>query len=149
MPNPAPDAGRARGLDVVLAALLLLHLLLGLVRVPFKVLGQRCRDVADYERRGAPAFFLGGPHQFGAEVVDWILENVPPDQSVLFRGDSKGSLEFLPGMIAPRLLVMEISCQPGVDSYHGRKLATRRGAGGEREVVVVAALGNELRLEAR
>lgn len=148
MPDPSQDAHRSRGLGLFLVALLVLHLLLGALRIPGVVVARRCGDVADYQRRGAAGFFLGGPHQHGADVVEWILANVPADGVVLFRGDSKGSLEFVPGLIAPRLLVMDSGCLPGAVSYAGRPLASRHGPGGDR-VVVVQALGNQLRLEDR
>ena len=84
----------------------------------------------------------------GADVVEWILANVPPDGVVLFRGHTDGPMEFVPGMIAPRLLVREASCPAPLREYHGRPLACRDEAG-ERRAVVVVGGECELHLEVR
>ena len=128
--------------------LLAVHCLWGAARIPTVVIGRRSSDVSAHRQRGAVDFFLDTPHQHGAAAVEWILANVPTNGVVLFRGDSKGSLEFVPGLIAPRLLVAESHCPPGVTRHSGRPLATRRREDGER-VVVLAALGDDLRLEDR
>ncbi len=134
-------------MKTLVLALLVLHVLLGTARVPGVVIARRLDDVAEFERRGAPRFFLDSPRQRGAAAVEWILANVPADAVVLYRGDSKGSIEFVPGLIAPRLLVRADAC-PADDGYHGRPLARRSSRDGGK-VLVVAALGDDLRLEDR
>lgn len=148
MPPPVPNLARIGGIGRMALVLLALHVLLGIARVPTIVIGRRCNAIADLQQRGPARYFLDTPHQHGAEVVEWIRGNVPEGAVVLFRGDSKGSIEFVPGMIAPRLLVAESHVPADATTWGGRALATRQQDGGRR-IVVVAALGNDLRLEAR
>ena len=139
---------RSGGIVRLAILLLTLHVLWGLLRIPGVVIGRRCDAIGEFERRGAARFFLDTPHQQGAAVVEWIRRNVPDDAVVLYRGDSKGSIEFVAGMIAPRLLVAESHVPTDATTWAGRAFATRELDGGSR-IVVVAALGNDLRLEAR
>lgn len=133
----------------MLAALLLAHLAIGVFRVPGVVFARRWQDVADFRARGATGWFLAEPERRGADVVRWIVANVTEDGVVLCTGDSEGALEFVPGMIAPRLLVRAERCAADARSFRGRPLATRRGADGEPHVVVLHSRRDELRLEER
>lgn len=148
MPSPAPRVRRSGGLARLAFLLLALQILLGATRIPTVVIGRRCSDVADHRRRGPVDFFLDTAHQHGAAAVAWIRANVPADGVVLYRGNSKGSIEFVPGMIAPRLLVAEGHCAHDATEHTGRPLARRGHADGNR-VVVLVALDNDLRLEDR
>jgi len=128
--------------------LLCAHVVLGALRVPTVVVGRRCADVANITERGAVRFHLDDDGRRGAEAVEWLLANVPDHAVVLYRGDSKGAVEFVPALVAPRLLVRDAECAADVDTWHGRPLARRAATDGGRVVVLIAA-GNELRIEDR
>ena len=125
------------------------HVVWCVARVPGRVVARRLEDIESYRALGAPQFFLDGRQQGGAEVVQWILQHVPTDAVVLWRGEVQGSLEFVPGMLAPRLIVAEGACPAPARSYLGRPLAVRRSLDGTEQVIVVAGLGRSLRLEER
>lgn len=125
------------------------HVVWCAARVPGRVVARRLEDIESYRSHGAPRFFLDGRQQGGAEVVHWILQHVPSDAVVLWRGEMQGSLEFVPGMLLPRLIVAEGACPAPARSYLGRPLAVRRDPDGAEHVIVVAGLGKSLRLETR
>ena len=58
-------------------------------------------------------------------------------------------MEFVPGLIAPRLLVREACCPPAARDHRGLPLACRTEADGLPHVVVVVGDERTLRLEAR
>ncbi len=149
MPAAASPSRLSRGLWLLPVVALLVHLGLGLARVPGVVFGRRWSDIDDYRARGAAGYFLGGPALRGAEVVQWILANVPADAAVLFRGETNGALEFVPGLIAPRLLVREQAVAADAREHRGRPLARRTEADGQQRPVVVVGLVDDLRLEVR
>lgn len=120
----------------------------GALRVPGRVYDRRLQDIAAHRSRGAVGWFLEQSHMGGAEAVRWILQHVPPDGVVLWRGQTKGALEFVPYLIAPRLLVAEGAAAAGW-TYAGRPLATRPGEDGTPAVVVLEGLGADLRLVPR
>lgn len=138
----------SRGLRRTAIAALVLHVLLGTARIPTVVVGRRADDVEAFRQRGPVRFLLDTPHQHGADAVEWVLANVPRDAAVLYRGDSKGSIEFVPALLAPRLLVAEGLCPDGATEYAGRPIARQPASAGGR-VLVIAALGNDLRLATR
>lgn len=132
----------------IVAAALLVHVAIGVVRVPGVVWGRRLANIDEYRSRGAVGFVFDAQNLRGAAVVQWILDNVPNDAVVLWRGNSKGALEFVPGLIAPRLLVQESACPPAARDCRGRPLAVRVTADGA-HVVVLNGGDEELSLEAR
>lgn len=134
----------------LLLALLGAHVVLGMLRLPGKVWARRLDEIATYQQKGPAGFFLDTAHQHGAEVVEWLLANTPPDAVVLWRGESKGALEFVPSLIAPRLLVREQSASHGSARYLDRPLARLATANGELgPVLVVVGRGNTIAMEAR
>ncbi len=134
----------------LLLLLLGAHVLLGAVRLPGKVWARRLDEIANYRSRGAAAFFLADAHHRGAEVVEWLLAHSPPAAIVLWRGDSKGALEFVPALIAPRLLVRDDACTRDADRYLDRPLARLRTTNGAKgPVLVIVGRGDDLILEAR
>lgn len=146
----APVAPRTtRRVRRILVVVLLAHVGLGIARLPGVVFARRWQDVADFHARGAAGWFLDGSPLHGADVVQWVLANVPPDGAVLCRGDSKGVLEFVPGLIAPRLLVREHLVAATAREHAGRPLAGRGEADGTWRRIVVVADGDTLRLEGR
>lgn len=132
----------------IVLALLGVHVALGALRVPTVVVGRRCADVAKFTERGAVRFHLDTEHRHCAEAVEWLLANVPETGIVLYRGDSKGAVEFVPALVAPRLLVRDAECPANVDTWNGHSLARRAAADGGR-VLVLIANGDELRIEDR
>lgn len=148
MPQPVPQVERTGGLARWAFAAVAAHLLLGVARVPGVVIGRRLADVDDYQRRGAVRFFLDTEHRGGADVVEWIRAHVPDAAAVLYRGDSKGAIEFAPALLAPRLLVAEGLCPDDAVSWAGRPLARRPASDGGR-ILVIAASDDGLRLETR
>lgn len=128
---------------------LLAHCAIGIVRLPGVGFARRWHDIAEFRARGAAGYFLDGTPFRGADVVQWLLANVPPDGAVVCRGDSKGVLEFLPGLLAPRLVVREHLVPDGTRDLAGRALGGAVGADGRWQRIVVVADGNELRLEGR
>lgn len=132
-----------------MVSLAVAHLIVGAARVPFAVIGRRIADVAAYRSAGAARFFLGGKHQRGAEAIEWILEHTPENAVVPFRGTGKGSLEFAPALLAPRLLVREDACPPGAVERAGRPVATREAPDGKRVPIVLVGLGADLSIEDR
>lgn len=148
MPQPGPQHGNGRGLVWVPITVLTAHLALCAARIPGVVVGRRLADVAEYERKGAVRWFLDTEQRHGADAVEWIRTNVAGEAIVLYRGDSKGAIEFLPGLLAPRLLVAEGLC-PGDATTHGGRPLARQAAEEGGGVLVIAARGDELRLERR
>lgn len=128
---------------------LLAHVGLGIARLPGVVFARRWHDVAEFEARGAAGYFLDGSPFRGADVVQQLCDEVPPDGAVVCRGDSKGVLEFVPGLLAPRLLVREHLVPPTARAHAGRALAGRVGADGSWRRLVLVADGDTLRLEER
>lgn len=130
-------------------ALLGAHVLWCAARVPGRVIARRADDVASHRQLGRARFLLTRPGVAGADAVEWLLANVPDDAVVLWRGDSKGALEFAPALLRPRLLVAEAACAPEAREHRGRRLATRRDAAGTERVLVLEGLGADLRLVER
>lgn len=132
----------------VLAALVLVHVVWGLARVPGKVLMRRVADVAAYHERGGAAFFLDGKDLHGAAAIEWVLANTPAQSVVLWEGEPMGSLEFAPTLLAPRLVVHAAICPPTALAYAGRPVA-RAAIGDRAGAVVLLATRNDLRVEVR
>ncbi|MCA8942247.1 MAG: hypothetical protein KDB80_06760 [Planctomycetes bacterium] len=136
------DARRRTGL--VVTALVTIHVVFSLARVPHSAIGQRLEDIAEHEHRGPVRFHLDNRYRKGAEEVEWILEHVPENGVVLQGGELQGSLEFVPTLIWPRLLVQIGEVDSNAESFDGRPIARRDG----RQLVLVG-LGDDLALETR
>ncbi len=121
----------------VLLAVLALHVLLGLARLPNKVWGRRLDQVDAYRKQGAAEFLLEGARLEGAHVITWIRDHVPADQAVLWRWPADGALEFVAGLIAPRLLVDERAVEAGAELHAGRRLTRGVIPSGGRGLIVV------------
>jgi hypothetical protein len=122
----------------VLAGLIAVHLGWGLARLPTKAHARRVDEIESWRRLGPARFLLENEHRRGGTTVQWIVDHVPPDAAVLWRGESRGALEFVPALIAPRLLIAEDACPPGARTWRDRELARApRGDGSEGVLVVV------------
>lgn len=133
----------------LLVGLLLLHILWGAARIPGKVWGERLDDVAQYRRVGPAAYHLGNRYRSGAAAVEQVLATTPEQAVLLWRGDWRNALEFVPPLIAPRLLVNVIACPPGTTTYLGRPVATGRLSDGRSGVLVLIGQGESVALEVR
>lgn len=129
-------------------AVLVAHLGLGLARVPGKVWQRRAEQIEAFRREGAAHYLFRTSGLEGAEVVTWLQERVPPDAVVLWRGEGP-ALEFVPALIAPRLLVAADRVPAGADRYAGLPLARARLDDGRSGVVVVEGRGLHLSLDVR
>lgn len=120
---------------IVLLALIAAHVTLGALRLPGKVIAKRARDIDRYRQVGDIRYFLDTDHQRGWEAVAWIREHVPEDAIVLWQGSAKGPLEFVPGLILPRLLVASHAVPAEAKTWLGRTIA--RGIVADRSGVLL------------
>lgn len=136
----------------ILAALVVVHIVWGLARVPGKVLARRVDDVATYRANGGPAFFLSDKGLRGAAAIEWVLANTPAECVVLWEGDPMGSLEFAPVLLAPRLVVHAKVCPPTQERYAGlpvARAAFRAETGARAGAIVIVAAKTDLHIEVR
>jgi hypothetical protein len=144
-----PEKPRRRWPGRLLLLLLGAHVVLGVFRLPGKVWGRRLDDIAEYRQKGAARYLLECARLSGADVVEWILQHAAVNTAVLWRGTSRGSLELVPGLLAPRLVVAEDAVPAGATSYQGRTLATGTLPSGQHGVLVVEGRGDTLGLAVR
>jgi len=90
-------------LPVLLAALLAGHVALGLCRVPMVTVARRAQEIADYQREGDIAYAMRTSHFRGAEALTELRRMAWPGWDIIVTGDSKGALEFAPGLLWPHL----------------------------------------------
>ena len=141
---------RVEGRLAVLSACLLgIHILWGALRIPGKVYGKRLEHVRRYREVGAPGYHLDTDHRQGADLLRLLLAETPPDCILLWRGDTHGAIEFVPPLIAPRLLVAENECPANATHLLERPLAQGMLADGSRGVFVLVGHGDSLSLELR
>lgn len=135
---------------LLLTLLLAGHVVFGAVRLPGKVWGERLADIQAYHQQGAPRFFLATEHLHGAAAIEWLLANTAPDSAVVWRGDSKGALEFAQPLLWPRLLIADPAHPLPDGRYEGRPLARlRQQDGSPGPVLALVGERTDLRLEAR
>lgn len=153
---PAMVAGDAvpvlrRRRRLLALALLLLggHLVLGIARLPDRVLARRTADIERYRSEGAAKFLLGNAKLRGAEEIEWLQANVQPGDCVLWRGESQGAMEFVPALLAPALVVGEHAVASGGRSYHGRPLTRGTLPDGRQGIIVVEGCRDHLVLHVR
>lgn len=136
-------------LALLLACLLGIHILWGALRIPGKVYGKRLDLIRHYQEVGGPGYFLDNSHRQGADLLRFLLSETPPDCVLLWRGNARGTIEFVPPLIAPRLLVAEDSCPANATHLFERPLAQGQLADGKRGVFVLVGGEDHLRLELR
>lgn len=146
-PTAAPRARRVvRGL---LLGLLAAHLLIVVARIPRAAWSKRLDELEAHQRLGRPRYLLEGAHLGGADVVEEILAETPPDCAVLFDGRRHEAMEFVPALLFPRLVVGAGSVDPAARHAAGRRLATRRDADGRERQLVIVGLGDALEVRLR
>jgi hypothetical protein len=115
------------------------HLLFGLARIPHAVFGKRAAAAADHELSGRVRYILDTRHVQGWAEVEWLLRNTPADSVILWRGEAKGSFELVADLVFPRLLYEAWRVAPGIQTIHGRPVASR----------ILVGLGTDLELVPR
>ncbi|MFQ5504799.1 MAG: hypothetical protein ACE5F1_08395 [Planctomycetota bacterium] len=142
------DLGRLRVQQALLLAFVV-HLGIGVLRIPGKAYVKRLRQIQEYRQKGQVRYFM---ERFGSDTVDtmnWILENTPEDSVLLFRGSWRIAMEFVPALIHPRLLYAEDAVSPGASEVHGRPIARGLHPGVGRGQLVLVGRRNSLELETR
>ncbi|MBI5850870.1 MAG: hypothetical protein HZB39_07560 [Planctomycetes bacterium] len=133
---------------LLLAVLLGIHLAWVAGRVPHAVTAKRIAEVRAFETSGDCAFYLDGEHLSGADAVAWVRSNTTTDAAILFDGDRKGSMEFAPFLLFPRLLVDANAVPSGATEHGGRPIAHAE-RDGRRARIVLVGRGTSLELELR
>ncbi len=132
-----------------LCAILLGHILWGSIRIPGRVYGRRMDNIERYLESGAPAYHLGNNHRQGARIIEKLLAETSPDAVILWRGEWKGCVEFVPLLIAPRLLVEDWRVPADARQFLDRPIARGELAPGLAGSFVLIGLGDSLDLELR
>ena len=133
----------------VAIALLIVHIAVGVARIPSKVWGERQDAISHHHEVGAARYHVGNEHHFGADVIERILGDSQEDTVVLWRGEWKGAMEFAPALLAPRLLIPAGKCPKDATSWRGHDLATVRNSSGDLVVPVLVGTGAGIELELR
>jgi hypothetical protein len=134
---------------LALAVLLGAHVAVGIARIPSKVWGERAEEIARYRDAGAVRFHLDNRERRGADAVQAVLDQSPENAVVLWRGAWRGALEFAPALLAPRVLVHELSCAPDAASLWDRPIARGRLADGRAGVLVLVGAADRIELALR
>jgi hypothetical protein len=129
--------------------LFLAHLALVVVRIPRSVVGKRIDEVSRYREVGAARYHLEDSGYGGAEWVEWIVDNVPADAVVLYRGDQKGAFEFVPSLLYPRLVWSAGAVSDEARTLAGRPIARGEVPGKGVGTLVLVGLGDRIGLEVR
>lgn len=133
----------------LLIALLGIHIIWGAARIPGKVYGKRFERIRHYLEVGGPAYHLDNDYRQGAAEVRLLLAETDENCILLWRGEWRGSLEFVPALIAPRLLVAENTCPADATDLFGRPLGQGQLADGRNGIFVLVGGENRLNLELR
>ena len=137
-----------RGVLRLVLALVIIQLVWGVARIPHAVFGQRLEEIDAYRTEGAVRFHLGPRFGESWQIVEWLLANTPEHCALLWRGEGKGAMELVPGLVWPRLVVREDRIPGQATRAAGRPLATG-SPDGEAGTLVVVGLGAGLGLEVR
>lgn len=135
-------------LRFLVTVLLGAHLVWVAGRVPHAVAAKRIAEVRAFETSGDCAYYLAGEHLAGAGMVAWVRANTTADAVVLFDGDRKGSMEFAPFLLFPRLLV-DANAVPSEATEHAGRPIARAERDGRRGRIVLVGRGARLELELR
>lgn len=126
-----------------------LHVAIVVARVPGSVVLKRLAEIDAYRAAGPVRFHLDNALHQGADGIEWLLANTPEDAVVLFHGERHGALEFVPGLLYPRLMLDFHAVRRGQETALGRPIArgTLPGKGSGR--IVVVGHGDRVELEVR
>jgi hypothetical protein len=129
----------------VLLAALAVHLAWGLARVPTKVVARRAELIADHRRHGDVVALFDASDLGGAELVQWLRANTPPDATIAWEGAATGAIEFAAALLWPRLL----AASPGPDAPGARRTFAQGTRDGRTGTLVLVAAPRSLQLEVR
>lgn len=147
MPEPSAVSCKLCRIVVVLA---LAHVVWGAFRLPGKAVQRRREDIARYEELGPVDYFLKSPGWRGREAIDFVLAHSEPESVVLYDGKTQGAIEFVPGALAPRLLVAVSAMPTGAVASTWAGLPIARARLGERKgAIVIVADETGLHVEVR
>ena len=136
--------------SIVLLGLLGAHLAIGIARMPSRVIARRLDEIEQYQQVGAARFLTTSAKLHGADELEWVLNNTPPDCVVLWRWPAKGALEFAAALLAPRLIVDSRKVPQGATQFAGRPIAVGTTPLGEHGLITMQGTESKgLRLTAR
>ncbi len=127
---------------------LLVHLGLVLVRLPRGAIQKRIEQVERYHELGPARFHLDTIHHQGADAVEFLLDSVPEDGVVLYRGVPHGAFEFAASILYPRLCVRTDGVAVGDREFASRPIA-RGSLDGREGVFILVSYGDRVELELR
>lgn len=128
---------RPRATAALLFALLAAHLLLGIGRLPGKVIARRVDQIGQYDKQGAARFLLERAKIGGADELEWLLQHTDENCVVLWRWPCDGALEFAASLLAPRLVVDERCLPADATTFAERSIAVGTVPSGERGQIVL------------
>jgi hypothetical protein len=120
----------------------LAHLGIVVARIPHAVIAKRIQEVNGFRSRGAVRHHLDNRWRSGARAIEWIHHHVALDEVVLYSGERKGAMEFVPPLIFPRLLVEARLVPMDATSHAGRPIALLHHGTGYRQAVLVGTVSN-------
>ncbi|MEM7199721.1 MAG: hypothetical protein AAF628_05605 [Planctomycetota bacterium] len=98
------------------------HLLFCAARLPHAVYGKRIGEITDWSELGAAAYHLQMAGAESRRVLEWLAQELPPGQVLLWNGDSRGYLQVAAAVLAPRLLVWDRAVAPMASIAAGRPI---------------------------
>lgn len=144
--SPRTRQGWARA---ALGLLLAAHLAILVGRAPRGAFHKRIVEVSRFQELGAARFHLDDEHLFGGRHVEWIQAHVPDRAALLWAGDHRGALEFVPALVFPRLLCDARAVPEGAHDVAGRPLARGTLPDGRTGEVVVVGRRDRIDLDVR
>jgi hypothetical protein len=114
--------GRLRSFRFWLLALVAVHVVHGIARLPHAVLGKRLREIEGYRRDGDVEWLLANARLHGAEALRRVRTSCPEHEAVVLYGPLKGALEFAPALLWPRLCVAADRIPAGAVAHAGHRL---------------------------
>ena len=133
----------------LLAFLLVAHVGWGLARVPTKVWAKRLDEIEQFESEGPSGFFLDNEHRRGGPALQRLCDTNPQDRIVLWRGEWKGAMEFVPAVVAPRLVVHESAWPSDPARWRDYEPARITDSSGVERTAVIIGATDHVRVEVR
>jgi hypothetical protein len=133
-------------LHLLLWAALAAHLAMGLGRVPASVFGKRLAEVSAWQCEGPAHYLFRTTSLTGVGAVDELLRVTPADAVIVWRGETKGPMEFAAALLWPRLLIAEQSLPADATRWQGRPVASWPDGPGQ---LLLVAERSSLRLARR
>lgn len=144
--SPRTRQGWARA---ALGFLLAAHLAILLGRAPRGAFHKRLTEISRFRQLGAARFHLDNEHLSGGGHLEWVFAHVPQRAALLWTGDHRGALEFVPALVFPRLLCDARAVPKGARQVAERPLAGGRLPDGRDGEILVVGHGDRIELSAR